>query len=105
MADVDFILGECNRVCKEPLDYSHVKAAWAGLRPLVRAATARPRRRTLCSLPTRPRPHPRRRRCATPCGGPASLHANLHTTPPAGDRCATPTRTRTIPRSCRATTW
>ena len=36
MEDVDFIIGECNRVLKEPLDYGHVKAAWNGLRPLVR---------------------------------------------------------------------
>eukprot|EP00967_Tisochrysis_lutea_P045424 scaffold55166_cov30-Tisochrysis_lutea.AAC.6 len=42
MGDVDFILGECNRVCKDPLDYSHVKAAWAGLRPLVRDPNADP---------------------------------------------------------------
>jgi len=35
MSDVDFIIGECNRVCTEPIDYSHVKAAWCGLRPLV----------------------------------------------------------------------
>ena len=42
MVDVDFILGECNRVTKEPLDYSHVKAAWAGLRPLVKDPNADP---------------------------------------------------------------
>lgn len=42
MGDVDFIIGECNRVVKEPLDYSNVKSAWAGLRPLVRDPNADP---------------------------------------------------------------
>merc|ERR1719453_1016371 len=42
MDDADFILGECNRMLKDRLDFGHVKAAWAGLRPLVRDPAADP---------------------------------------------------------------
>ena len=35
-------LSECNRVLKDPLDYSHVKSAWSGLRPLVKDPDAAP---------------------------------------------------------------
>ncbi len=42
MGDVEFILGECNRMLKDPLNYGHVKAAWSGLRPLVRDPNADP---------------------------------------------------------------
>jgi glycerol-3-phosphate dehydrogenase len=35
-ADGDFILGECNRLLKEPLTPASVRASWAGIRPLVR---------------------------------------------------------------------
>mmetsp|Transcript_85668 Transcript_85668/g.228414 ORF Transcript_85668/g.228414 Transcript_85668/m.228414 type:complete len:663 (-) Transcript_85668:20-2008(-) len=34
--EVEFILDECNRTLARPLNHSHVRAAWAGLRPLVR---------------------------------------------------------------------
>ncbi|KAG8458511.1 hypothetical protein KFE25_003046 [Diacronema lutheri] len=34
--EVDFILGECNRVVREPLRRDAVRSAWAGIRPLVR---------------------------------------------------------------------
>ena len=34
--------GECNRMLKDRLDFGHVKAAWAGLRPLVRDPNADP---------------------------------------------------------------
>jgi len=42
MGEVDQIISECNRMLKDPLDYGHVKAAWAGLRPLVRDPNADP---------------------------------------------------------------
>ena len=29
--EVDFILGECNRVLSRPINHTHVRAAWAGI--------------------------------------------------------------------------
>jgi len=40
--EVDFILDECNRTLSRPMNHSHVRAAWAGLRPLVRAPGSDP---------------------------------------------------------------
>eukprot|EP00729_Bicosta_minor_P008712 gene8712-13108_t len=40
--DVTFILGEVNRVLRDKLDRSAVRAAWTGLRPLVRDPSADP---------------------------------------------------------------
>lgn len=40
--DVRFILAEVNRVLRDKLDRSSVRAAWCGLRPLVRDPTAEP---------------------------------------------------------------
>ena len=40
--DVDFILSEVNRVLSTPVDRSTVRAAWCGLRPLVRDPNAPP---------------------------------------------------------------
>jgi len=40
--EVDFILRECNSVLSRPINHSHVRAAWAGLRPLVKDPNADP---------------------------------------------------------------
>lgn len=40
--EIDFILSECNRVLKDPVDYSTVRSAWSGIRPLVRDPKADP---------------------------------------------------------------
>jgi glycerol-3-phosphate dehydrogenase len=40
--EVDFILRECNSTLSRPINHSHVRAAWAGLRPLVRDPKADP---------------------------------------------------------------
>ncbi|EKX53383.1 hypothetical protein GUITHDRAFT_84416 [Guillardia theta CCMP2712] len=40
--EVDFILRECNSTLSRQMNYSHVRAAWAGLRPLVKAPNADP---------------------------------------------------------------
>lgn len=40
--EVDFILRECNSVLSRPINHGHVRAAWAGLRPLVRDPKADP---------------------------------------------------------------
>lgn len=40
--EVNFILNECNRVLKDKVDKRTVRAAWAGLRPLVRDPNADP---------------------------------------------------------------
>ena len=40
--EVDFILGECNRVVRQPLGASSVRAAWTGVRPLVADPNAPP---------------------------------------------------------------
>jgi glycerol-3-phosphate dehydrogenase len=42
LSEVDFILRECNTVLSRPINHSHVRAAWAGLRPLVRDPSADP---------------------------------------------------------------
>ncbi|KAJ1623260.1 FAD dependent oxidoreductase-domain-containing protein [Pavlovales sp. CCMP2436] len=42
LAEIDFILGECNRMLRDPIDYSTVRAAWSGIRPLVRDPKADP---------------------------------------------------------------
>lgn len=40
--EVAFILGECNRVLRDPVTPATVRAAWCGLRPLVRDPAAAP---------------------------------------------------------------
>jgi len=42
LPEIDFILSECNRVLRDPVDYSTVRAAWSGIRPLVRDPNAPP---------------------------------------------------------------
>ena len=42
VSEVDFIIRECNSVLSRPINHSHVRAAWAGLRPLVRDPKADP---------------------------------------------------------------
>jgi glycerol-3-phosphate dehydrogenase len=42
LAEIDFILGEVNRMLRDPVDYSTVRAAWSGIRPLVRDPKADP---------------------------------------------------------------
>ena len=41
-AQVDFILSECNSTLARKMNHSHVRAAWAGLRPLVKDPNADP---------------------------------------------------------------
>ncbi|KAG8464660.1 hypothetical protein KFE25_010028 [Diacronema lutheri] len=42
LAEIDFIISEVNRMMRDPVDYSTVRAAWSGIRPLVRDPKADP---------------------------------------------------------------